>query len=296
MKQTRSGLLRRLVLALLLVGALVAPAADAYAGDAALSRELTDRGIALQRDGNHLGAVELFDAALVEFDHPKIRYFRAKSLRALERYEEALAEFELIKDMTAIAKYREEVLAFISDIRAEREGKLLEAQLAAEREARERAERERRELAEQAEAQAAERLEARRTDLRPTPSRDEDTPMARIVPLVPTFNAPMEEYGGAIEAIRYADALDTYQTKLTVSKTLTVLAVVGVSVGVGLGVNPLADGDTGDGARQAGLAVGVVGLVSGLAAAVLWPSEPEDVRASHRSGADATTPRTAETR
>ena len=72
----------------LLTGVIVLAAGSAWAGDPMLARQLTDRGIELQMKGEHAAAMSLFDAAIVETDHPKIRYFRAKSLIALKRFEE----------------------------------------------------------------------------------------------------------------------------------------------------------------------------------------------------------------
>lgn len=271
---------RRLAaLVLLLVGTLTAPAA--LAGDAQLSRTLTDRGIEMQDAGDHVRAVTLFDAALAEFDHPKIRYFRAKSLRALERYDEALAEFNHIKDLPQMVKYRQEVIAFMSDIEADRRQRELERRLDDERRARVEVERERRALEERAEQLAVERIKSRQSPLAPPYERRprDGASNGRIVPLLPVFAAPTGEYTGAIEAIEHARALGSYQTELTVAKAFTVAAVVGVSVGVGLGANPAgAGGEARDGVRQAGLAIGVVGLMSGLVALVLWPDEPADPR------------------
>lgn len=263
-------------LALLLV-LLALPAA--HAGDAQLARQLTDRGIELQKEGQHARAVALFDAALAEVDHPKIRYFRAKSLRALERYDEALKEFALIKDDPQVAKYREEILAFMRDITSERERKIMQDKLKEEQALREKLEAERKALEEQAEKAAVERLKAHRSGLYPPGGRTmEGTPTARIVPLIPAAAAPTGEYQGAIEVLSHANALAAYESELTIAKSLTVGAIVGLSVGVGLAVNPLGGGEVSDGTRQAGLAVGVVGLMSGLVAAVLWPSEPVDAR------------------
>jgi len=272
----RFGLLR--VLAVML--AAIALHGVAWAGDAQLARQLTDRGIELQKSGDHARAVTLFDAALAEIDHPKIRYFRAKSLRALGRFDEASTEFDAIKDQPEVGKYREEILAFINDIAGEKERAELQAKLDAERRAREALEAERTALAEQAEQAAVERLRSRPTGLLPPVALrpKEGAPNERIVPLVPAFAEPTGDYPGALEALRFTEQLDDYETDLTIAKAFTVAAVVGLSVGVGLGANPAGDGDAADGVRQAGLAVGVVGLMSGLVAAVLWPDEPTDTR------------------
>ncbi|TNF31963.1 MAG: hypothetical protein EP329_11520 [Deltaproteobacteria bacterium] len=266
-----------LVLAL---GVVLSAHGEAFAGDAVLARQLTDRGIELQNNGEHGRAVALFDAALAEIDHPKIRYFRAKSLRALGRFDEALKEFTLIRDEPQVAKYRDEIVVFMNDIQSDKERAELEAKLEAERKRREELERERKALEDQAEQTAIERMKNRpRGLLPPIAQRPEPgAPNERIVPLVPAFVAPSGEYTGALEVAKYTEALDDYETNLTLAKTFTVVAVVGVSVGVGLGANPAGDGSASDGARQAGLAVGVVGLMSGLVAAVLWPDEPKDLR------------------
>lgn len=287
---------------LMLVWAVVAALGGAaWAGDAQLARQLTDRGIELQKTGDHARAVTLFDAALAEIDHPKIRYFRAKSLRALGQYDEAAREFEALKDQAEVAKYRDEIVAFLSDIEGEKQRAALQANLDAERKAREALEIERRALAEKAETAAVERLRNRPVGLWPPVAMrpTEGSPNERIVPLVPQFAAPSGEYLGAIEALRYTEELDDYESDLTIAKAFTVAAVVGLSVGVGLGANPAGGGETGDGVRQAGLAVGVVGLMSGLVAAVLWPDEPQDRRPPREVGEESAplpTPTTAASR
>jgi|GEM_PF-1449993 len=270
----------QLLCALLAAGLVLGGHGDALAGDAVLARQLTDRGIELQKAGENGRAVALFDAALAEIDHPKIRYFRAKSLRALGRYDDALREFALIRDMPQVAKYRDEIVVFMSDIQSEKERAELEAKLDAERKRREQLERERKALEEQAEQAAIERMKNRPRGLLPPLAQrpGPGAPNERIVPLIPEFVAPSGAYSGALEVAEYTEALDDYETNLTIAKTFTVVAVVGVSVGVGLGANPAGDGTASDGTRQAGLAVGVVGLMSGLVAAVLWPDEPEDIR------------------
>lgn len=272
---------RRVIAPLVALLVLLLAASAAHAGDAQLARQLTDRGIELQKEGQHARAVALFDAALAEVDHAKIRYFRAKSLRALGRYDEALEEFGQIKNNPQVAKYRDEIIAFMRDITNERERKAMEDKLREEQALREKLEAERKALEEQAEKAAVERLKAHKSGLYPPGGRNmEGTPTARIVPLIPLAAAPSGEYQGAIEVLAHAEALEAYESELTIAKALTVGAVVGVSVGVGLAVNPLGDGDVSDGTRQAGLAVGVVGLMSGLVAAVLWPTEPVDARPS----------------
>ncbi|MFO0750019.1 MAG: CDC27 family protein [Myxococcota bacterium] len=254
---------------------------SAHAGDKMLARQLTDRGIELQLKGEHAQAVRLFDAALVETDHPKIRYFRAKSLIALQRFDEAEAELLKIQDMPEVSKYRPEIIAFFNEIKGEQERQKLAASLEAERQARALAEAQRRAAEQKSDETAIEILRRKRSGLMPTSEmRAEDGPlMKRILPLVPSFHEPIGEYDGKLLGAAYMHALDKYDTELTAAKVLSVLAVVGVAVGVGVGTNPLSDVSPADGARQVGLAVGVVGVVSGLAAAVLWPSPPVDPRA-----------------
>lgn len=267
----------RALLALVVLALVHGPA---RAGDPMLARQLTDRGIELQLKGEHVAALSLFDAAIVETDHPKIRYFRAKSLLALKRYDEADAELRRIENQPEVSKYKSEITAFFNEIHGERERQRLAEKLEAERLARVKAEAERRLAEQKADETAVELLRRRRSGILPTSEmRAEDGPlMKRITPLVPTFHEPMGEYDGKLRSARYIAALDRYEVELTAAKVLTVLAAVAVGVGVGVGVNPLANEDPADGARQAGLAISVVGVVSGLAAAVLWPSPPADPR------------------
>jgi tetratricopeptide (TPR) repeat protein len=122
-------LLRAIVVCSLGLTGVTAVAQVAAAGDAMLARQLTDRGIELQQRGDHNAALRLFDAALIEANHPKIRYLRAKSLRALDRFDEAIAEFESILERSEVAKYRTEIAAFINDMRGELERARLNKQL-----------------------------------------------------------------------------------------------------------------------------------------------------------------------
>ncbi|MBL8788471.1 MAG: hypothetical protein JNJ59_26490 [Deltaproteobacteria bacterium] len=262
------------------LGATFLDARPAFAGDALLARQLTDRGIDLQQRNDHSAALRLFDAALVETDHPKIRYFRAKSLRALERRDEAIAEFQAILDRPEVEKYRTEIAAFISDMKSEKQFEDLASRLDAEKEARQRAEAERQIAQKKAEDGAIELLRRRRSGLMPNAEQRaiDGSLGARIVPLVPAIWAPADAYDGGIAIAATVKRYENYETELTASKILTVLAAVGVSVGVGVGLNPLADHAPSAGAQQAGLAIGLVGLVSGLAAAVVWPSTPTDPR------------------
>jgi hypothetical protein len=261
---------------------------SAFASDPMLARQLTDRGIAQQQEGDHAAALLLFDAALLETDHPKIRYFRAKSLKSLERLDAAVAEFEAILDRPEVAKYRSEILSFINEMKGAQERERLAKKLEDERRAREKAEAERRQAERRSDDAAIGLLRQKRSGLLPaTELRMQDGPtLARITPLVPSTWEPTTDYEGRLEVMKVMRGIERYETELTAAKVLSVLAVVGVSVGVGLGMNPLADEGPSAGVQQAGLAVGVVGVVSGLAAMVLWPSEPVDPRAA-RAGAAA---------
>ncbi|MFT7583133.1 MAG: tetratricopeptide (TPR) repeat protein [Myxococcota bacterium] len=288
----RAGVFRGLLSVLLAAILAVLMTSPASAGDALLARKLTDRGIDMQKVGDHVGALSLFDAALVETEHPKIRYFRAKSLRALGKYDEALAEFEQIQGLPRVARYKTEIDVFMRDIKSERERAHLQAKLKTEQEARLDLEKQRQVLADQAEAEAIARIALVQSSI-PLPSAgraEDDTPLARLVPLVPSFASPPKAYEGAVEAAAYATLLDDYQSDVTIAKVLTAAAIVGVSVGVGLGANPLTQNDVGDGVRQAGLAIGVTGIISGLAAIVLWPDEPIDLRAQSSPAAKPSTP------
>lgn len=248
----------------------------AWAGDAMLARQLTDRGIELQQKGEHEAALRLFDAALIEADHPKIRYFRAKSLRGLGRRDEAIAEFEKILERPEVAKYRTEIAAFIADMKGQLERDQLNKQLEEEQVARAKAEAERKTAERKADAIAIDYLRRKRSGLMPTiEARGVDGPVvARVVPMVPTFWEPSDEYPGRLEIEKVAESFERYQLELTAAKVLTVMSALGVSMGVGLGLNPLADHGPSPSAQQAGLAIGVVGVVAGLAAAVVWPAEP----------------------
>ncbi len=251
-------------------------------GDPMLARQLTDRGIALQQKNDHVAALSLFEAALVETDHPKIRYFRAKSLKSLDRLDESIAEFEAILDREEVSKYRSEIMSFINEMKGDKERDKLAQKLEAERQARAKAEAERRAAERKADESAISLLRQKRSGLLPaTELRMQDGPtVARIVPLVPIMWEPTTDYEGRLEVMQVVSGIERYETELTAAKVLTVLAVIGVSVGVGVGLNPLADREVGQSAQQAGLAIGVVGVVSGLAAMALWPSEPVDPRAT----------------
>ncbi len=282
-KAWRGGPLGRWCLgALLALGLATGVSATARAGDALLARQLTDRGIELQQKGEHEAALRLFDAALTEADHPKIRYFRAKSLRGLQRRDEAIREFESILELPEVAKYRTEIAAFINDMKGELERDKLGKQLEEEQVARAKAEAERKALERKNDAVAIDFLRRKRSGLMPTmEARLIDGPViARVVPMVPTVWEPTAEYEGRLQVANIAASFERYEIELTAAKILTVVSVLGLSTGIGLGLNPLADHAPGPASQQAGLAIGVVGVVAGMAAAVVWPSRPPDPRLS----------------
>ena len=95
-----------------------------------LARDLTVQGIAFQQKGDHGAALAYFERARRDVDHPKIHYFMAKSLDALGRYDEALAEFRGVDEHDEMVKYAGEVKAYIRAIVAEREQVRLAAALA----------------------------------------------------------------------------------------------------------------------------------------------------------------------
>ncbi|MEZ4266962.1 MAG: hypothetical protein R3F39_11330 [Myxococcota bacterium] len=142
------------VLAVCGVAAMGPPAS---AGSATLARQLTDLGIDAQQRDDHVAALAYFDRALKELAHPKIQYFRAKSLRATGRLDEALEEFRAIQDDPGVEKYRSEIVAFIVAIEGERERRLLEQQLERERREREKLQGDNKRLEEEARRAAAER-------------------------------------------------------------------------------------------------------------------------------------------
>jgi tetratricopeptide (TPR) repeat protein len=61
----------------------------AFAGDRKHAEALAREAIAAQDAGRHEAAVSLFDQSLAEFDHPLTRFFKVRSLVALERFEAA---------------------------------------------------------------------------------------------------------------------------------------------------------------------------------------------------------------
>jgi tetratricopeptide (TPR) repeat protein len=256
--------------------------AGASARDPGRARELTDKGIAAQTAGQHLEALALFDAALLAMDHPKIRYFRAKSLRALGRNGEALAAFQVLVGVAEVEKYRAEIEAFIraieGDAALERER---EAREAAEK-AAEKAERARQEAEAEREAVAVKVLQSRRSGLLPPPeSRLRLGPVSgRMVPTVPSFQGPNAEAQRALEAravSRQLAIFESYGTARLVSGILGGIAATGLGVGAAFFFVP-GGGLEGDAAsesyRVAGLTSGVVGVVAAVAALAVWPAEP----------------------
>jgi len=99
-------------------------------GDGELARDLTVQGIAAQQRGDHGAAVAYFERAQRELDHAKIRYFYAKSLDSMARYDQALAMFRSIEADESNLKYASETKAYIRAIVAERENTRLLARLA----------------------------------------------------------------------------------------------------------------------------------------------------------------------
>lgn len=69
-----------------------------------------------QDAGRHDQALALIDEALRIQADPRVRYFRAVSLQALSRLEEALEEFRTIRDDVLVAKYREDIIARIAEL------------------------------------------------------------------------------------------------------------------------------------------------------------------------------------
>ena len=121
----------RAAIALVCIGVLGTQPLAEEPGDGALARELTVQGIKAQQLGNHGAALAYFERAQREIAHPKLNYFRGKSLDAMARYDDALAEFRKIADMAANVKYAAETRAYIRAIEAEREVVQLKARVAA---------------------------------------------------------------------------------------------------------------------------------------------------------------------
>jgi len=251
----------------------------AWAGDPLLARKLTDRAIEAQAAGMHEQALSIFDEAIAEVDHPKIQYFRAKSLDAMGRRTEALAAFKALIGVSEVEKYAAEIATYIRAIETDAQVSELSGALERERIAREIAEQERRAADERAEDAAVRVLQSRRSGLMPPPSsRLRLGPVsARMVPSEPTYDIPS---AGVLKAQSQAlidghlGRFDSFDTRRTVAGVLTVVALVGLGGGAGLAFGPSADDPSRDTYRQAGLAVGIVGVVAALAAAAVWPSAP----------------------
>lgn len=71
----------------LLLGWALALARPALASDQARAEQLVRQAITLQEAGRHEQALPVFDQSLASFDHPFTRFFKARSLVALERWE-----------------------------------------------------------------------------------------------------------------------------------------------------------------------------------------------------------------
>ena len=111
-----------------LLGAALLGTAQAE-GDVAL--RLTEQGIQKQQSGAHSAAIAFFEASLSTMDHPKTRYFLGKSLDAAGRSDEALSQFESVRQVAEVEKYAMEIDAYIRAINLERKSSRLAAELAA---------------------------------------------------------------------------------------------------------------------------------------------------------------------
>jgi tetratricopeptide (TPR) repeat protein len=264
--------------------------APATSSNPAAARELTDRAIAAQTAGQHVEALALLDEALALLDHPKIRYFRAKSLLALGRRAEALAAFRTLAGVSEVEKYRVEIETFIRAIEGDAQVAELATALDREREAREAAEKAarvaadaaRREAEAREEALAVKVLQSRRTGLLPPPeSRLRLGPVsARMVPTEPEFTGPnlaLQQAADSATITGHLDAFEDYGLARIVASVLGGFAVAGLGTGAGLylgpGGGPDGGGD-GSSARDAGLTVGIVGAVLAMASLAVLPSEP----------------------
>lgn len=244
-----------------------------------MARKLTDRAIEAQAAGMHGQALSIFDEAIAEVDHPKIRYFRAKSLDAVGRRAEALEAFKALIGVAEVEKYQAEIATFIRAIETDAQVSELAGALERERLARELAEQQRREADLRAEDAAVRVLQSRRSGLLPPPSsRLRLGPVsARMVPTEPTFDIPplavLQAESQALVA-GHLDRFESFDTRRTVAGVLAAFAVAGLGGGAALAFAPPADDPSIDSYRQAGLATGIVGVVAALAAAVVWPSAP----------------------
>ena len=72
--------------------------------------DLVKAAIALQDKGQHALALEPLDEALALFDHPKILFYKARSLTALKRWRAAVSVWDRLMGSEALkGKQREEV-------------------------------------------------------------------------------------------------------------------------------------------------------------------------------------------
>lgn len=265
--------------AAMIAGTSIGPGV-AHAGDPVVARQLTDKAIDAQNDGQHERAIILFDEAMAEVDHPKIRYFRAKSLEALGRRQEALEAFKGLVGIAEVDKYSAEIASFIRAIESDQQVAELALALDRERTAREAAERQREAAETRADESAIKVLQSRRSGLLPpSESRLRLGPVsARMVPAEPTFTIPSDAAMTAFargEVRQYLDRFDRFDTERTVAGVLTVVSILGIGAGAGLAFGPFGDDGSRDTYRQAGIATGIVGVVAALAAAVVWPSAPD---------------------
>ncbi len=251
----------------------------AHAGDAQLARTLTDRGIERQSMGRHEEALTLFDSALLEFEHPKIRYFRAKTLRALGRDSDALAEFRAIQHQADAAKYKSEIEAFISEIEGDAQRQRLEQELIEQRRRALEAEIAERKLREQAERQLVASIKSR--DRRLLPKRQgpiSSSPLARLAPIAPEFAIPADAHPAADLTLAHLEAIEHYDQMLTIAEVFSITSVILIAGGTALALGAFASDEPSDAIQQAGLAIGGTGVIAGVVGLVVWPSAPEDPR------------------
>ena len=95
-----------------------------------LARSLALAGIILQQNDDHSAALAYFERAQREIDHPKLNYFRGKSLDALNKSAEALEEFRKIDGSLKNKKYALETKAYIRALEAEHKVEVLTRELA----------------------------------------------------------------------------------------------------------------------------------------------------------------------
>jgi len=120
-----------IVLAAIVVSVFASQTAAETVIDEKMARKLAIAGIVAQQRNDHPAALAYFDRAQREIAHPKLNYFRGKSLDALNKSEQALQEFRKIDDTAENKKYALETKAYIRAIEAERKVKKLMFELAA---------------------------------------------------------------------------------------------------------------------------------------------------------------------